>query len=190
MLLLGHTGITLAVTRTFEKIAVNRGMKRISDLIDYRLVLVSSMLPDIIDKPLGHIFLRETLGNGRLFAHTLIFLLILFSLGLFFWKRFKRPGLLILAGGSFIHDILDSMWFHLETFLWPSYGWSFPKGGSGGYVWHVLNKLMTDPHIYVPEIVGGLIFLIFLIELTYKKQIRCFFNAGKLDPNQKSSTIN
>lgn len=180
MLFFGHTGITLAAAVTVYKIAVNRGMGRISELLDYRLVLVGSILPDLIDKPLGHIILRESVGNGRLFAHTLLFLLTLFSLGLFCWRRFGSPGVLILAGGSFFHQILDSMWSHPETLLWPAYGLSFPKGEPEGYFWHVLNKLMTDPFIYVPELMGALIVLGFLIRLIYLHQIRSFVETGRI----------
>jgi hypothetical protein len=36
---------------------------------DIRLLILGSLLPDLIDKPLGHIILPE--NNGRIFAHTL-----------------------------------------------------------------------------------------------------------------------
>jgi hypothetical protein len=44
---------------------------------DYRFVLVGSMLPDIIDKPLGQLVLRNLMSNGRIFSHTLLFLLLI-----------------------------------------------------------------------------------------------------------------
>jgi len=43
---------------------------------DYRLVLFGSLLPDIIDKPLGYVLGLE----GRIWAHTLVFLLALTAL--------------------------------------------------------------------------------------------------------------
>ncbi|GAB6273278.1 MAG: hypothetical protein STSR0004_01410 [Peptococcaceae bacterium] len=45
MLLFGHLGITLAATQAFEKVMFFQGKKRFSDLIDYRLVLLGSILP-------------------------------------------------------------------------------------------------------------------------------------------------
>ena len=130
MLLLGHTGITLALAKG---IITSRKGKRFSELVDYRLVLIGSMLPDIIDKPLGGLILKDTLGNGRIYAHTLIFLLLLFGIGIFFWVKYKRPEMLVLAGGSFVHHILDGMWRFPGTYLWPFYGWSFPKGDPEGW---------------------------------------------------------
>ena len=48
--------------------------------IDYRLVWMGSLLPDILDKPLWYF---TTFGSGRDFSHTLLFNLALFISGLF-----------------------------------------------------------------------------------------------------------
>jgi len=49
---------------------VRRGIRKLPELLDYRLVLVGSMLPDIIDKPLGGLVFREALESGRTYCHT------------------------------------------------------------------------------------------------------------------------
>ncbi|WP_196769050.1 metal-dependent hydrolase [Neomoorella thermoacetica] len=98
MLFLGHAGLTLAAARVMEKMMVPGGRQRTGgrpgppELIDYRLVLIGSMLPDIIDKPLGGVIFKETLGNGRIYAHTLVFLLFAWAAGLLWWRRYRRPG--------------------------------------------------------------------------------------------------
>jgi len=61
MFVLAHTGITLAAARGMEKLMARRGIRKLPELLDYRLVLVGSMLPDIIDKPLGGLVFREAL---------------------------------------------------------------------------------------------------------------------------------
>jgi len=177
MLLLGHTGITLAATKV---LAVYMGIKRFPELVDYRLVLMGSMLPDIIDKPLGGIILKETLGNGRIFAHTLLFLLLLFGLGVFFWYRFKRPGVLVLAWGSFVHHILDGMWLFPKTYLWPVYGWSFPEGAPEDWFWLWIQELLTNPWIYVPEMIGGAVILCFVMGLICRRQVGEFIKTGNI----------
>jgi hypothetical protein len=48
---------------------------------DLRLLLVGSLLPDIIDKPVGQFFFRETFSNGRIFSHPSSFLPSLLFLG-------------------------------------------------------------------------------------------------------------
>ncbi len=179
MLLLAHMGITLAVTRNLEKAMVGRGMRKIQNLIDYRLVLVGSMLPDIIDKPLGGFVLRETLGNGRIYSHTLLFLIFLFGIGMFFWYKFNYSSFLVLAGGSFFHHILDGMWLFRGTFLWPAHGWGFPEGTSENWLSHWMQSLLTDPYVYVPEIIGGIVIIFFALELALQKKLLEFFITGK-----------
>jgi hypothetical protein len=179
VLLLAHTGITLALTRSLEKMMVSRGMRKVPDLIDYRLVLVGSMLPDIIDKPLGGFVLRETIGSGRIYSHTLLFLIFLFGIGMFFWYKFNRSCFLVLAGGSFFHHILDGMWLFPGTFLWPAYGWGFPEGTLQNWLLHWMQSLLTDPYVYVPEIIGGMIIIFFVVKLTLQKRLLEFFITGK-----------
>lgn len=161
MLLLAHVGITLGFTKGLEKVLSCRGMKEITDLIDYRLVFLGSMLPDIIDKPLGGIIFKETIGNGRIYSHTLLFLLFLLIPGIFVCFKYKRPGLFVVAEGSTIHCILDGMWYFPETFLWPVCGWSFPKGDPENWL-RLWANLLTYPKYYIPEILGGTIIIIFI----------------------------
>ena len=184
MLLFGHLGITLAAAQTFEKVMLSQGKKKFTELIDYRLVLLGSMLPDVIDKPLGGLILKDTLGNGRIYAHTLIFLLLLFGIGIFFWVKYKRPGVLVLAGGSFVHHILDAMWRFPGTYFWPFYGWNFPKGDPEGWFWLWVESLLTDPRVYVPEIIGGVFILYFFFTLHARKQVGEFIKSGTIEPKR------
>jgi len=184
MLLFGHLGITLAAAQTFEKVMLSQGKKRFSDLIDYRLVLLGSMLPDIIDKPLGGLICKETLGSGRIYAHTLLFLLLLFGLGMFLWLKLQRAGVLTLVGGSFVHHILDGMWRFPKTYLWPFYGWSFPKGDPEGWFWQWAESLLTDPWVCVPEIIGAVFTLYFFFTLHARKQVGEFIKSGTIEPKR------
>jgi len=40
--------------------------------LDLRFLLMGSLLPDMIDRPIGMSFFRETFSNGRIFCHTLL----------------------------------------------------------------------------------------------------------------------
>jgi len=72
------------------------------------------------------------------------------------------------------------MWEHPETYLWPAYGWSFPKGNPEGWFWQWIETLLTNPWVYIPEITGGLILLLFFIKMVYEKKIQNFIYTGKL----------
>lgn len=178
MLALAHMGITLAAAVGLEKVLARRG-HNISGRLDYRLVLVGSMLPDIIDKPLGGLILRESLGNGRIYSHTLLFLLLLWGLGYFFRYRFRRPGGLVLAGGSLVHCVLDGMWLFPGTLLWPAYGWSFPKGHPENWLQLWFNNLVHNPLVYVPEFVGGVVLLYFAIRVITWRGLKNFMETGR-----------
>lgn len=122
--------------------------------LDYRLVLIGSMLPDLIDKPLGGVILP--LGNGRIYSHTLLFLLVMLGLGLIIWFWIGKTWGLVLAGGTALHHILDLMWQDPQTFLWPLFGWGFPMGDSGVWLSMWLTNLLK-PQVLIPELIGLLI---------------------------------
>ena len=44
------------------------------------LAALGAILPDLVDKPLGHLLLQETLDNGRIFGHSLLFTGMVFTI--------------------------------------------------------------------------------------------------------------
>jgi membrane-bound metal-dependent hydrolase YbcI (DUF457 family) len=160
--------------------AVRRGPGKFADLLDYRLVFLGSVLPDLIDKPLGGLVFREALGSGRIYSHTLLFLLALLGAGLLFWSKYRKPWFLILAGGVFFHHVLDGMWLYPSTLLWPAYGWAFPKVPPEGWWLMWMKNLSTNPGAYLPEIFGLVILISFGIELQYRKKLRRFITTGRI----------
>ena len=181
MLLFGHLGITLGVGVALDKwLARGRyfniepekeegcfqehdgaGRETLHHVVkkysNYVFLLVGSLLPDIIDKPIGGIIFYNTFHNGRIFSHTLCFILFLAILGTFIHKRWDKPWGFILCFGSAIHLILDRMWLTPHTLLWPIYGWNFPKCDSLNFFqWLpvMFHTLVTNPYVYVSEIIG------------------------------------
>ena len=150
--------------------------------IDIRILFVGSLLPDIIDKPLGMLFLRDTFSNGRIFAHTLLFLAIITLVGVYLHRSRGRLWLLILSFGTFIHLILDQMWLYPRTLLWPLYGFSFPKGEVQLVTWlgGLLHALFTEPSVYVSEITGGMILIWFALTVIRQKKVYAFIRDGAL----------
>ena len=187
MLVFGHTGITLGATLLLS--STPSGMQcvtsRISSFIrrlDLRLVLIGSLLPDIIDKPLGHFIFRETISNGRIFSHTLLFLAIISLAGFLLYRRQERTWLLALAAGSFWHLILDEMWLAPRTLFWPAFGFSFEKLAIDNLFSHLLYNLFTYPKVYIPEIVGALVLAWFGLRLIRRGQVLNFLKTGRNNP--------
>jgi hypothetical protein len=107
------------------------------------LIVLGGLLPDLIDKPLGHAILPE--NNGRIFAHTLAFALVLFLGGMAF------PKVMFLAYGVLSHLILDQVFLDPGAALWPLYG-GFEATDFSPDTWFLALK---DPLVVSLELVGA-----------------------------------
>ncbi|MHA1727109.1 MAG: metal-dependent hydrolase [Promethearchaeota archaeon] len=127
-------------------------------------LLLGSLLPDIIDKPVGLIFN----SSGRFFAHSLLFLCILTIIVQLISK--KRNLSLSLAFGIFTHLLLD-----IPTVPWfmPFVTYEFPWiANIDNWIW----KYMHDPLVISTEICGIVILLsvLFSYRLFKKKNLKKF----------------
>jgi len=208
MLLFGHIGITAGVVKACDTlVSMSRpdnsyqpdsssgfgivirkkrlhlrhllsGIKGQTGSIDYRIVLLGSLLPDIIDKPLwllaaGHISL-----SGRDYAHTLLFNLALFICSLIL-IRYRKSWLLIISLCSFMHLILDQMWNSPVVLLWPLLG-PFPREETVGWLPNIFQVLFSYPHVYIPEIIGLVIIILFAYRLVIRRSIISFIRGGAI----------
>src|SRR3972149_3188700 len=96
--------------------------------LDYRFLILGSMLPDLIDKPLGVFLLRKQLSSGRTFAHSLVFVSAI-GIASMAWRGKAGRALIPLALGSAAHLVLDRMWMQTDVLFWPLRGWLPPRGG-------------------------------------------------------------
>ena len=211
MLLFGHTGITAGVVKACEILGsmnspgshyqpdssskfarvTGRVRSRLGYLldgvkgrigpVDYRLVLVGSLLPDIIDKPVW-LIVNGLAGNtslcGRDYAHTLLFNLALFIGGLVL-IRYGKSWLLIISLSSFMHLILDQLWNSPEVLLWPLLG-ELPKLETAGWLPDIFEALFSCPVVYIPELIGLVVILLFAGRLVRKKGIIRFIRDGAI----------
>lgn len=199
MFILGHMGITVAAAYMLDhvplpgKTALVRRIEQsaggedseiqlskpsLMPHIDIRLLLLGSLLPDIIDKPLGHIILRDSLNNGRIYCHTLLFAIVISLLAFYLWKQKNKFWLFPIAFGVIMHFILDQMWLMPHSLFWPLYGWAFPKGEWDSYWSDMLGDLVSHSSIWVPEIIGGLILIWVAVIIIGKKHVHRFLKSG------------
>ena len=146
--------------------------------IDIRLLLVGSLLPDIIDKPIGVFFFRDTFSNGRIFCHTLLFLILITLGGLYLYRSRNKIWLLVLSFGTFTHLILDRMWLSPRTLLWPLYGFSFEKVDLTYWTQDMFHALLTNPMVWISELVGAAIVICFVWLLVRRGNLYAFLRNG------------
>lgn len=204
MLILGHAGITLGTavllsgaatairhptsdqdktSAVSPKSPLNQPASWLTSLarnVDIRVLLIGSLLPDIVDKPLGYIFFREALSSGRTIGHTLFFLILITLAGLLLYRYGKKTWLLVVSFGALIHLILDQMWTTPETLLWPFFGFAFEKHDISSYIPDIIDNLTTKPDVYIPEIVGGLILIWFVYEVLRRRKLLSFIKHGRI----------
>jgi inner membrane protein len=150
---------------------------------DLRFVIIGSLLPDIIDKPIGHYFFYDKYGNGYLYGHTLLFVLLLAVAGYLTYLISKKGFILMLAFGTLAHLVLDLTSLPRRVLLWPLFGFTFVKGYSPPFFEWLLGlvfELFRRPWIGLPELIGAIITVWFFWLLWHQKQLRSFLLTGKV----------
>ena len=147
-----HLGITLLIVRYVFR----------DPNMDLRWVLAGSVLPDVIDKPIGSIFFHDTFGTHRLFAHALVFpvALLIVVMGLTRRSTARRRGAIGLVIGCFVHLLLDGVWITPETFLWPFFGLEFPRV-AGSEFGTLVRNMVASPMVWLGEGLG-IAYLVYL----------------------------
>jgi membrane-bound metal-dependent hydrolase YbcI (DUF457 family) len=165
MFIFGHIGITLGILILIRRLPA---FSRLD--LNIPLIAFGAMLPDILDKPLGEILLANSLANGRIYGHTLLFFFLVLATAYYFYKKKNYPDLLIIPAASFMHLMEDRMWMAPQTLFWPLLGWQFPDGyQSAGILDYFLSIFKnaytpTMSFVFMSEMIGLSIMLIVLID--------------------------
>ncbi len=156
------------------------GFSSLLSRVDLRLLLIGSLLPDIVDKPIGLYFFRETFSNGRIFCHTLIFMVLGSLIGLYFYRRQGKTWGIALSFGTLTHLILDQMWHKPRTLLWPLLSISFERVDLSSWTSNIFYALFNNPAVYIPELFGAIVLFWFMWVLLDTKQTLLFLKHGQI----------
>ena len=167
-----------APLQNFSPAGIMSWITSLADHIDIRLLIIGSLLPDIIDKPIGMYFFQDTFSSGRIFCHTLLFLIFITLGGLFLYWSYKRTWLIVLSFGTFTHLILDLMWRTPRTLLWPLYGSSFERSDLSHLWQDVLYGVLTNPTICISELVGLVLIVWFISLLVRRRSLYTFIRTS------------
>jgi membrane-bound metal-dependent hydrolase YbcI (DUF457 family) len=96
--------------------------ERLDDRRFIGFAALGAVLPDLLDKPLGHLLLAGSLNSGRIVGHGLLFLGLLLLAGIVLERRRGSFALLAVAAGALSHQVLDAMWAMPVTWYFPLLG--------------------------------------------------------------------
>ena len=113
-------------------------------------------------------------------AHTLVFLILLTLVGFYLLRNRGGTGLLVFSFGTLTHLIFDQMWLTPRTLFWPFYGFTFERVDLADWIPNMGMNLLTNPQVFVPELVGGVVLLWFAAVLVRKRKVFYFIRRGRL----------
>ncbi len=148
-------------------------------------LIIGSIAPDLIDKT----FLFLNLFSGRSFSHTLLFVLVSFSILFLITKGNKSISFPYLIG-VIIHLILDLPEIPL---FYPFVSYDFydyaPIEDSIS-LW--IHTLLTEPIVITTEIIGVMIFIFIVInnKLYNLREISNYLKTNEVLPNKEKNYIN
>ena len=131
MLLLAHVGYTTGTVGISQKLALRRPL-------DYRLIALMAILPDVIDRVL-YVFVIPGAEAGRLFAHTLLFNLVLLAVLVTIRRDLWIYGVLPLA-----HLLLDLEGLSAGQLFWPFLGTDLSNVGIPGGLGETAGQPYAD----------------------------------------------
>lgn len=144
---LGHVGLTVLLARLSGRQVPAWA------LAPFWALAVGAMLPDLLDKPLGHVLLGW--GNGRIFFHGALFALAVTASALA--VRRLRPAAFPIAAalalGCWTHLAFDRLWENPQALLFPLLGTEFPHHEFAAFTW--VQMLLADPYTQITEALGA-----------------------------------
>lgn len=178
MLPTAHVEFTWATANALQHSPLGR---RWQDL-DYRLLALAAILPDLMDKPLA-IFAFPDSHAALLFGHTILLHLALWGSAAASGRLGRwLPYLLAFSG----HLVADRMWGFTRTLLWPLRGRRFHQwknvGSPNAFLQAYGEIIRTEPKLLILEFIG-LALLAWLIAdrgLHRKGTLRRFLGTGRV----------
>jgi len=100
---------------------------RFAGTIDYRLVALGSLLPDMVDRAIRAASGRTWSRDQHLLGHTLLLNAPVVVAGISLARRQRDARLLAVGAAAMTHLLVDPVIRSPRTLLWPLLGRDFPE---------------------------------------------------------------
>ncbi|MCM2465157.1 metal-dependent hydrolase [Methanoculleus oceani] len=175
MYLLAHAMVGVLIGAVIAAIAGDRRV--------IALAALGAVLPDLIDKPVGHVILAGTVDYGRIYFHGLTVLSLILIAGLLLYHHRESIGLFVVAAGMASHQFFDGMWRHPVEWFWPFLGPLPRHGYSENYFWDSVLRELAQPSEWL------FLFLIAgLFAYLYRRELGALF-ARVVSPTARRALV-
>jgi hypothetical protein len=140
------------------------------EAVDFRLVAVGSLLPDMVDRVLrGPMGIRTQSPHQHLLGHTLLLNVPLLIAGLSVLRRQRDPRLASIAAASATHLLVDPVIRSPGTLFWPALGTRFPEA-----------RGLSRPLTALTQIAAALAIGAVGLNLWRSGRLQAFLTSGRL----------
>jgi inner membrane protein len=137
--------------------------------IDYRLVALGSLLPDMVDRGIRAVSPRKWSRDQHLVGHTLLLNAPVVLAGITLAKQHRDSRLLGFGAASLSHLLVDPVVRSPRSLLWPLLGFGFPE-----------SRGLSRPLTMLSQIAAGAAVLATLLALHRRGRLNDFIARGSL----------
>jgi len=138
--------------------------------IDYRLVAVGSLLPDLVDRAQRAVFrVRRSSPDQHFLGHTLLLNLPLLFAGVSVLRRSGDSRLLVVSAAAMTHLLVDPVIRSPATLFWPLLGLEFPAARG-------LSPRLTA----LTQVVAAIAVMVTVLALQRRNRLGDFIRSGRL----------
>ena len=150
--------------------------------IDYRMILIGAVLPDLVDPLVGAFFFEGP--ATRWVAHSMLAAIAVTVAIILAFKGDRRRSLFGIGVGWLLHLVADGMWQAPETFLWPAFGRSFSTSPREPYGWDLFADPIAHWTTWGAELIGVALLAWFWVafRLGEDDRFKLFLSDGYLRP--------
>jgi membrane-bound metal-dependent hydrolase YbcI (DUF457 family) len=163
MLILGHLVIGLILGFIL--------CERFQDKNIILFCAIGSVLPDLMDKPLGYILFSSTLSNGKIFFHSLLIVVLFFIAGIAVWHWYRSRAFIGVAMGILCHQIVDGMWMYSQGWFYPFCGPFQTQPARSEYIHQVYLTETSSATEWVFLVALITILIIFIVNRVRRKSL-------------------
>ena len=140
-----------------------------AESIDYRLVALGSLLPDMVDRAIRATSRRTWSHDQHLLGHTLLLNAPAVVGGISLAMRRRDARLLAMGTAAITHLLVDPVIRSPRTLLWPLLGLDFPE-----------SRGLSRPLTILTQIVAGVAVLATLFSLQRRGRLNDLISRGSL----------